>query len=363
MLRILDRYILREAAQTWVTVTGVLLVILLSNQFARVLGDAAKDKIAKDAVFSVIGLTALQYLTILVPFGLFLAIMLALARFYRDSELPAMMACRVGPGGLYRPLSLLALPLAGFVAWLAMVVAPDALRSVEFIGAEARRQVDLTSLEPGRFMQLGGDEAVILAEEVSAGGALRNVFLQRRIADTLEIVVAERGTQRQSEDAELRFIVLFNGRRYEGVPGTSAFRIIEFQEYGVPYQLPASRAPDLEPEALPTATLLAAADPLAIAELQWRVSVPLSTLLLAFLAVPLSRSQPRQGRYGKLVLGILIYIIYFNLLGAAKVWVERGEVSPQVGIWWVHALLLALALLLLGWQNGVHRRLFRRRAS
>ena len=141
MFRILDRYIFKETAQTWISVTGVLLVILLSNQFARVLGDAARDKIAKDAVFNVIGLTALQYLTILIPFGLFLAAMLSLARLYSDSELPAMMACRIGPSGLIRPLAWLAIPLTVLVAWLALVVAPQSLRQIEIIGAEAQRQM------------------------------------------------------------------------------------------------------------------------------------------------------------------------------------------------------------------------------
>ena len=101
MFRILDRYIFREIASTWLGVTVVLLLILLTNQFARVLGDVAKGKLPKDAAFDVIGLSAAQYLTILIPIGLFLAVMLALGRLYRDSELPAMMACRVGPSGIY----------------------------------------------------------------------------------------------------------------------------------------------------------------------------------------------------------------------------------------------------------------------
>src|SRR5690606_30753254 len=108
-----------ETAQTWLAVTGVLLFILLTNQFARVLGEVAKDDLPKDAVFQVIGLTALQYLTILIPIGVFLSIMRAMGRFYRDSEMPAMMACRVGPGSVYRPLVWLVLPLAGVVAWIA----------------------------------------------------------------------------------------------------------------------------------------------------------------------------------------------------------------------------------------------------
>ncbi|MEO0578909.1 MAG: LptF/LptG family permease [Pseudomonadota bacterium] len=139
MIRTLSRHVFAEAAQTWLGVTGVLLFILLSNQFARVLGDAAKDKIPKDAVFSVIGLTALQYLTILVPFAVFLAIMLSQARLYRDSEMPAMMACGVSPASLYRPLGWLALPLAALVGYLALFVGPAATLEVERIGAEAKR--------------------------------------------------------------------------------------------------------------------------------------------------------------------------------------------------------------------------------
>jgi len=116
MRRILDRYIFREIASTWLGVTMVLLLILLTNQFARVLGDVAKGRLPKGAAMDVIALSGAQYLTIVVPIGLFLSIMLALGRLYRDSELPAMMACRVGPTDIYRPLMWLLIPLAVGVA-------------------------------------------------------------------------------------------------------------------------------------------------------------------------------------------------------------------------------------------------------
>ena len=351
-MRILDRYVLREAARTWAAVTAVLLFILLSNQFARVLGDAAKDKLPRDAVFSVIGLTALQYLTILIPFGLFLAIMLALARLYRDSEMPAMMACRMGPSALYRPLMWLAVPLAVLVGWLSLDLGPKALREVQLIAAAAERRVDLSAIEPGKFNSAGQGDAVIYAERVSEDGSLTNVFLQRRIGGALEVVLAEKGSQRASADPETRYIVLRNGRRYEGRPGESQFRIVEFAEHGIPYKVPALEEPDFKPEARSTPELLQTRDLKAAAELQWRVSVPLSALLLSFLAVPLAKSRPRQGRYGKMAAGILVYFIYFNLLGAARVWVEQGELAPAIGVWWVHGLVLLLGLVLLGLQNG-----------
>jgi len=151
MRRILDRYIFKEIATTWLGVTIVLLMILLTNQFARVLGNVAKGKLHKEAAFDVIGLSAIQYLTVLIPISLFLSIMIALGRLYRDSELPAMMACRTGLSGIYRPLMWILLPLTLIVAWLSIAVGPRVLTAVDRIGSEAQRDAGLGRIEQGRF--------------------------------------------------------------------------------------------------------------------------------------------------------------------------------------------------------------------
>lgn len=359
MLRILDRYIFREIASTWLGVTLVLLMILLTNQFARVLGDVAKGRLPKDAAFDVIGLSAVQYLTILVPIGLFLSIMLALGRLYRDSEMPAMMACRVGPSGVYRPLTWLMVPLVLGVGWLAIDLGPRALVAIDRIGAEARREADLASIEPGRFTVFGPDQAVVYGERVTPDGFMENVFLQRIVDDEIvEVVVARRGEQVESDDPDIRLLVLHDGRRYEGIPGTPRFRVVEFSEHGIPYRLPSLDPPEPRPRAMMVANLLNSRDPEHRAELQWRISVPLSTIILAIFAVPLARSQPRAGRYGRLAIGLLVFIVYFNLLSAAKAWVEKGEIDPALGLWWVHGVFLVAGLGLLAVQNSMHRRLF-----
>lgn len=360
MTRILDRYIFREIASSWLGVTLVLLLILLTNQFARVLGDVAKGKLPKNAAFDVIGLSAVQYLTILVPIGLFLATMLALGRLYRDSEMPAMMACRVGPSGIYRPLTWLMLPLVIAVAWLSVYGGPWALTTVDRIGAEARREADLASIEPGQFTTFGPDRAVVYGNAVNADGSMENVFMQRRVGDGgVEVVISELGEMRESDDPNVRLLVLHNGRRYEGVPGTSEFRVIEFAEHGVPYRLPSLESPEQRPRVMPFMDLLRSSDLEHVAEMQWRISVPLATVILAILAVPLSRSQPRAGRYGRLAVGLLVFIIYLNLMSAAKAWIEQSKISPLLGIWWVHIAVLLFALGLLAVQNGLHKRFFR----
>ena len=360
MTRILDRYIFREIATAWLGVTMVLLLILLTNQFARILGDVAKGKLPKDAAFDVIGLSAVQYLTILVPIGLFLAVMLALGRLYRDSELPAMMACRVGPSGIYRPLSWLTVPLVLGVAWLSIEGGPWAMTNVDRIGAEARRQADLASIEPGQFTVFGPDRAVVYGQAVTPQGQMEKVFMQRKVDNgSIEVVISEIGEMVESDDPDVRLLVLHDGRRYEGVPGTTEFRVIEFAEHGIPYRLPSVKTSAPRPRAMAFADLMRSDEPEHVAEFQWRLGVPLSTIILAILAVPLSRSQPRAGRYGRLAIGLLVFIIYLNMMSAAKAWIEQSSISPALGIWWVHGCMLLFALGLLAVQNGYHKRLFR----
>ena len=132
---------------------------------------------------------------------------------------------------------------------------------------------------------------------------------------------------------------------------------MEFAEHGIPYELPGTDSPIPESRAKPTAQLMISSDLEDVAELHFRLAVPIATLILAILAVPLSRTQPRAGRYGKLAIGLLVFIIYFNLMSAGKAWIETATVSPAIGLWWVHGLMLSFALILIGAQNGIHRRI------
>ncbi|NNF51151.1 MAG: LPS export ABC transporter permease LptF [Gammaproteobacteria bacterium] len=354
MFATLDRYLLREILYTLLAVTGVLLFILLSNQFARVLGEAAAGRLPREAVFQLMGLTSLQYLTILVPVSLFLAVMLAFGRLYKDSEMSAVMACGIGPARLYRPLMVVAILAAVLLSWLSLDLAPWSAETAHVLRKTAQRDAELSSLEAGRFRSTAGGDTVFYAESVTDNGMMANVFIQRQFGDEVQVAVAERG--QLIRDGSDPFFVLFSGKRYEGVPGSSAFRIIEFREHGIPIELARPNLESEDPELQPTSKLLTSVRLADQAELQWRLSVPLSALVLALLALPLSKTSPRQGRYGKLAVAVLVYVVYSNLLGAARVWLERGLLPPVVGLWWVHAMVLLLTAALLlqhnRWQLG-----------
>lgn len=345
-MTLISRYILRETFLSFLVVIAVLLLIFMSNQFAEILGDAAADTLPRDAVFAILGLTFLRYLTLLTPIGLLLGVMLALARLNRDSEMAALVACGIGPGRLLRPIGLLTIVLAAGVAWLALVEAPDASRNIERIRFEATESMELSVLEPGRFLSPDSGGTVLYAREVD-GEILRDVFIERERLGRVVVILAARGRRVHDPDTGELSFVLYDGRRYEGVPGESRFAIAEFEEHGIPVRQGREEEFVEAVEVKATADLLASEDPADRAELQWRLSTPLSVLLLAILAVPLSRSSPREGRYARVGVGFMIYLLYVNLLSIARVWVERAQVPEWLGMWWVHAAMALFAFWLL----------------
>jgi len=357
---LLNRYLLREVGQTWLAVTVVLLLILMTNQFAAVLGEAAASQIPRDAIVRVLGLTVVQYLTILVPLSFFLAIMLSLARLYHDSEMSAMMACGIGPVQLYRPLLMLGVLLAGGVAWLALVASPAAVREVKALAEMARRDSGLGLLEPGRFISFGDSGAVMYAESLTGDQHLHKVFVQRRVGERVEVILADEAWQVVADDGNYREVIFARGRRYEGQPGEAKFRIVEFAEHGIPFAIPVVRHSLLNADERATSALLHSSDPVDRAELHWRLAPALTLLVLTVIAVPLAKTEPRRGRFSGMAAAILVYVIYANLLAAGQAWLEREQLPDFSGLWWVHGLFLIVAVLMLLAQGGTFRKWQRR---
>lgn len=351
-MRTLDRYLLREVAETWLAVTGVLLVILLSNQLARVLSQAAANDFPRGVVLALIGLTSAGYLTVIVPIGFFLAIMLALGRMYHESEMAAIQSCGVGPGGLYRPIAYLAVVITALLVWLSFWAIPQASARAQQIRAEALQDAQFGLLEPGRFRTFGGGNVVFYAERVDDNGILHNVnvFVDRsedpKGQGELEVWVATRAEQRGAGQADQMF-VLYDGEHYKGVPGKGEWQITQFAEGGYPIRLGEITGRAGKAGMKPTREILQSSEPGDRAELQRRISTPMMALILMLMAVPLARIRPRQGRFGRIGIAILVYFIYSLLLDASRTWLEGGVVPEWVGVWWVHAAAIALGLWLL----------------
>jgi len=349
LLTRLDRYLLREVTWTFIAVTGVLLVVLMSNQFARVLGQAAQNDFPGGIVLTLIGLTTMQQLTVIVPIGLFLGIVLALGRLYHESEMTAMTACGIGPLNVYKPIALLAIVVALLLAVLSYRFVPYAWQKATDLRIAALRAAQFGALEPGRFRSLAGGDAVFYAERVDKSGELYGVFVERNVGERIEVALAERAVQRGAGQPEQLFI-LYNGRRYEGVPGEPEWRIVEFREHGIPVRLPDTRVARSKEEVKSTAELMRSDKPVDRAELAWRTAVPVMALVLMVLAVPVARLRPRQGRFARVGLAVLAYFLYSNLLAAVRVWIQKDTAAGQLGLWWVHLVPIAIAAFLI-WQE------------
>lgn len=345
-----------EVIWSWLAVTVVLMVVLLTNRFARFLADAASGDIPADLLFVLLGLKALAHLGTILPASFFLAIVMALGRLYRDSEMAALAACGAGPRELYRALLLLAVPLALLVGYLSLVFGPWAERTAQWVVAQAQQSNRLQGVRPGRFLQLGDGQAVAYVASIDADGVMHGVFARVSSGEQPVLIVAERARREVDRDTGAQFLVLLDGRRYQGVPGQHKWRVIRFREHGVrlgesgPVHFTAAH------DGRTSWQLWYAEGLAAQAELQWRLSMPLVTLVLAVFAVPLSKSAPRAGGYAKLLIAIFVYALYFHLLRLSQELLSAGYYPEVFGLWWVHALMLCIALCALQLRFQVLRR-------
>jgi lipopolysaccharide export system permease protein len=356
---LLGRYILREVLVNWLVVTAVLLIILLANQVVGVLERAAANQFPQSVVLELIFLGALQNLSVLLPIGLLLGVVLAFGRLYHDSEMAAAFACGVGPSTVYAPVALLAVLVSGGLAWLTLAAAPQAMARALNLRNEALRAGQFAPIAPGKFRSFGGGTAVVYAQDVSRDGTLANVFIERNTGAQVEVALAGRARHAVSADGMTHILTLYDGERFEGVPGSPVFRIVRFGEHVIPLHVPA--LPDIgrRLEAVSSTALLASANPEDQGELHWRLALPIMCLVLALVAVPLARLKPRQGRYARVWLAVLIYFLYSNLVSVGKVWIAHGKAPPWLGLWWTHVAVVLLALLVIAGPGLVNRLRYR----
>ena len=364
MLRILDRYILREVVVSWVGVTGVLFAILLTNQVASVLARAAASQYPRGVVLELIMLSALQNLPLVVPVGLLLGVVLALGRLYHDSEMTAAQACGAGSRPVLVPVLGFTALLAILLAALSLHVSPAAAGRMMGLRSEALRAGQFAPITAGRFRTFGGGSTVVYAQGAEPDGTLTRVFVERDRDGRLEIALAQRATHAYSADGDLQVITLYDGQRFEGIPGERRFRIVRFAENTIPVRLPALAGSAVDLQGLSTRALLAAPNRTALAELHWRIAFPIMAVVLGCIAVPIARLRPRQGRYARVGYAVLIFFVYINLAIAGRQGLDRGAIPEWLGLWWVHAsvILLAAAILLIPkWRSRARYRSTMRR--
>jgi lipopolysaccharide export system permease protein len=344
LVTVLDKMIAIDLLKTLLSVWTVIVVIIVSRKFIKILDKAIEGHISNDTLLTILGLKTVTAGISLLPAATFMALLMVLGRLYKDQEMSAIAAAGGGAGTLYRAVFVMALPLSIIASGLSLYVSPWAESRVQQLMNQDEQSSDIRGIAAGKFSEYSQGDLVFYVENLTPDNKMHSVFVQDRKKDKLSILTSE-----HSHFEELpggRYIVFEEGERIQGHPGDFDFIIESFKEYAVKIQERAMAAL-LTPNAVASDVLWKSAIPREVAELQSRLSLPFTILLLAFLAVPLARISPRGGIYGSMLLGFFIYFSHGNLSSVAQSWVIKGSIPFWPGIFWVNLLFFFLGLLLL----------------
>jgi lipopolysaccharide export system permease protein len=358
MLRIVDRYLVRELLVSFLAAVAILLLVTVGATVADLLAKIARGRVAADLLLALIGLRTVDSLTLLVPMALFLAVQLAYGRLYRESEMAVFAASGLPVTGLVRPLLLLAVPMTFAMALISFWLAPAAVRQAQALQEEASRSLIVAGLEPGRFVELPNNDGVMYVDSMNADGTkFQKMFVASERTDAeaghinLNVITAADGELYHDANGAERYLGLNDGFRVEGVLGQDNYRLMRYARNDVKLtDTETDTNADSVKRSAPTRDLLASNDLVQRTEFQWRLAAPLSVLVLVLLALPLAKSSPREPRYARLLIALLAWVIYYNCLAIGRSKLSQGVFDPRIGFWWVQVPTVLLALFLL-WRS------------
>lgn len=354
---IIFRYLAKEVFTTLIALTAILMLIFLSNQLVQYLNRAASGSIPGMIIMKLMMLELPNLMSLLLPLGFYIAILLAYGRLYAESEMTVLRASGYGPDQLLKHTLLLALPVTVLVAavmiWISPYIAVERAKLLRSVGIQTLIQ----TIMPGRFQAMDADRQVFYVQSMSRDHRkAEQVFLARvtRRDEKMvwDILWANKAFAQRDPKTNEDYLVLQDGKEYQGVPGQADYQIAEFSEYKARLPQPEILGMNEDIRTFKTKKLwpLLNPDSKKAAELQWRFSIPIMVLTLTLIAVPLSRVNPRSGKYAKLLPAILIYILYANFLFVARDSVSSGSTPVWLGMWWLHLLAAGFGGVLI-WYN------------
>jgi lipopolysaccharide export system permease protein len=354
------RTLTREMGLTTGAVLTVLVAIAMVILFIRLLGDVARGELANEAVFAFLGFSLLFFLPVLITIALFAGVLLPLSRMWRDSEMVIWFNAGLSLTQWLRPVLAFAVPLTLLIFLLTLVLNPWMQTKKSEYRQDLRSRSETSLIAPGLFAESSAGQRVYYVESLNPlTSTVRNVFMQSRIDGQLGLVVGHEGSHTQLPDGS-RYLVLKDGRRYEGTPGQLDYRIVQFERYWMRLDPAPAGGKETSVRQARVGKLIRDDSPQARAELLWRLGVPISALILAVMAIPLSFVNTRARRSYGLGIALLLYFVYNNLLSLSQAWVAQGKLNPWVGMVSAHLLMLFAVVALFQWRTRQHSPRWRR---
>ena len=347
-LTIIDRYFLREFTLNLLAVIGVLWLIFVATRFARYLAQAAVGNLPSDVIFALLGYSSLGALSVLLPMSAFLGVMLALSRMSSDNELTVIAACGISRQRVMRNVVLFAGSVSLIISVLSLIIVPSVLSHRNDLEQKSKLSADTAGLIAGSFKESRDGRWTFYSEGLSDDSQdMVEVFIEIHREPKPLVFRATKGRFNIDSKTNNKYLILENGYRYEGEVGKQDYSITKFQTHSILVETGEAKAVTEYHKSVSSTVLWQRGTPRDLAELQWRISAAIMTLVLCLIAIILATNGPRTSRYAGLLPAILIYIIYSNLLGVTRAWVSKGDISPLVGAFWVHLLMISLLMLML----------------
>lgn len=358
---IIFRYLSKQILQIVAVVTSVLLVVALTGRFIQYLGDAVAGEKAPDILLLLMLYRIPEFLLVILPLALFLAIILAYGRMYADNEMVILMGSGVSQKRLLLNTLGVSLLITLIVASISLFLAPHGLRKGEELKLSQNQLTEVDFIVAGQFQSFGEGQRVTYAERISSaevrGRQLQNVFVAltpegQASSQAPRIILADTARPEIDATSGARFMRLDGVLQYDGAPGAGAFTVGQFDSQSILLPEQDEFEAVLEESTLATTALLGSAELPQQAELQWRLSTLILIPVITLIAVPMSRVNPRQGRYSKLFPAAMLYVVYFVSLEFCRDRIAEGELSPAIGLWWIHVVFIAVGLIALNAGSG-----------
>ena len=346
-MTVFDKMVAQDLLKTFLAGLSVLVVIIVSRLFIRVLDQAISGQISNETLLSILGLKTIVTIAELFPAALFLAVLMVLGRMYRDHEMAAVSSAGGGSGVIYRAVFLLVFPVSLLALGMSLFAAPWAEATILKLAIHDEETSETRGIAAGKFSEYSQGDLVFYVETIGADKKMHEVFLQSLEHDKKDVSVITAQAARIQDSTDGRYIVFEQGERIKGQPGNLDYAIEQFAEYAVRLETKISDHSSVHIHAVPTYALWQQSSITYIAELQHRFSIPMGALLLSFIAVPLAQISPRGGVYGNMVVGFLIYFSYGNLTRLSQGWVTNGAIPTWLGGAGVDVLLFLIGSLLL----------------
>lgn len=348
---IVFRYLIGEVFKSQLAVFLILITIILSQRFVKTLADASEGELPAQLVVTLVALKLPQMAILILPLAAFLGVLIAYGRIYAESEMTVLHATGVSEWLVGRMTLVLSILIALLAGGLTLHLSPWAAEREYQLLEKVSSDPGLSTLIPGRFQQTSNEKAVVFVQDISRDGhSLSKVFLAQQATEDggqHSVVYAQTGTVLEDNTGAQR-LVLSHGRRYAGAVDAPQYDVLEFGRYDLQIREQQVEQRRRKLKSLPTLELYQQRDnPEAVAELHWRLAIPLSIPILMLLAVPLSKVNPRQGKFGRLLPALSLFLLYYMLLIVSTNLLQKEKIPQAAGLWWIHAFMLALVVVLL----------------